>query len=243
MFWGFYLVFRLVDEFNVLAIAPQALQLKLAAAAIYGSEATVNAFTQAADRAGLTERGRALKEKEQERRTTAVMATQERVAEFQKKLDAIQRESYDALIKSEERLREAQKALERIRERAYEVPLPDGTKLKVYRDGDLVRDDNDNIVDASIIRAEDIPDSSPTRAERRKEQERVEERAQDHKEQSERYTKIEAAQERLRSGGLSDDDFAELEKSVEPVKRPSQKPEPGVSATPPRQDASMPAPM
>lgn len=233
-------------EFNILGAMPQELQVRLAALASYGAGIT-GMFTEMADKAGLTEKGRAQREKEYDRMEAvarAMMVSQERMAEFQRKLDAMHRESYEALIESEERLREARKELERIRERAYEVPLADGRKIKVYRDGDQVRDDDDNIVDESIIRAEDIPASYPTRAERRMGQEIVEKREEEHAERLDDHARIEAAQEALKEDGLTPEEFDEVKGDLEPVARRFEESRPSAdeALTRPHPIASMPGP-
>jgi hypothetical protein len=235
------------NEFNTSATPSQDMLRRLMAIALGGGEALHSLFSAMAENSGRTERGRAAREKEIERTATfmrTVMATQERVAEFQKKLDAMQRESYEALIKSEERVREARKELERIRERAYEVPLPDGSKLKVYRDGDQVRDDDDNLVDESIIRAEEIPDSCPTRAERRKGQEVVEKREEEHADRLDNHARIEAAQEALRKDGLTPEEFEEIKEDLEPVTRRFEDARPSADEefTRPHSISSMPGP-
>ncbi|RIK59433.1 MAG: hypothetical protein DCC64_15920, partial [Planctomycetota bacterium] len=59
------------------------------AMALSGTEALHSVFSAIADRAGNTERGRVAREKENERIASfmrTAMASQERVAEFQKKL-------------------------------------------------------------------------------------------------------------------------------------------------------------
>ena len=150
------------NEFNISATPSQQLLLRLKEIALSGNEVLHSQFSAMADAGGRTERGRAAREKERNVEAARTMqATQERIAAFQRKLDDIERASYEALMASEDRLREAQKKLDDIRNRAYEISMPDGTIAKVYRDGDKVRDDDGHEVSREIIRAEDLPESSP----------------------------------------------------------------------------------
>lgn len=152
-----------VNEFNVSATPSQQLLLRLKELALSGNEALHSQFSAMAESGGRTERGRAAREKERNvEAARAMQATQERIAAFQRKLNDIERASYEALMASEERLREAQKKLEDIRNRAYQIDMPDGTIAKVYRDGDKVRDDDGNEVPREIMKAEDMPERSPT---------------------------------------------------------------------------------
>lgn len=235
-----------INEFNASASPSQHMLQRLMAIALAGGEALHSVFTALADQSGRTERGRLAREREIEKSESfvrVVMATQERVAEFQRKLDAMHRESYEALIKSEERMREAQLELERIRERAFEVEI-DGRKVKVYRDGNEVRDDDDKLVDESIIQAQDIPDNCPTRAERRRGQEVMEKREEEHAERLDNHSRIEAAQEALRNDGLTPDEFEEIKDGLEPVARTFEDVRPSAEedVTRPHPIASMPGP-
>jgi hypothetical protein len=241
------LVLRPGNEFNAHAVMPEELQRRLLALALSGNESIMSAFTAMADRAGLTENGRAKREREIERYqalTRMVMATQERISEFQKELDRLERASYEALVESEEKLREARKELERIRERAYEIPMPDGTRLKVYRDGDVVRDEADNIVSAEIIKVEDLPDNCATRDERRKQETVVQEFERNNSEAYSDYARVQAAKEGAAGKNLTDQQVEELDASVEPVRRRLDEVRQAAdqSIRPPRQDVSTPGP-
>lgn len=158
-----------MNEFNAFGIVSPELQLRLMALALRDSAAIVSVFTAAADARGLTERGRQTLERRAEQ-IAAIMrialASQERLAEFQQRLDRLERASYESLLEADERRRVALRQLERLRERAYEVTLPDGRVVKVYRDGNMVRDESGALVSHDTIRAEEIPGSFPTWQER-----------------------------------------------------------------------------
>lgn len=149
------------NEFKSAAVPSAEVLRKLAALAAYGNNSVHSVFTAMADEAGLTEKGRAAKEKEAERAyslTRMMMASQERIAEFQRKLDRLEQAAYEDLRKTEEALREARQEEERVKDRAFKVRMPDGATARVYRDGDIVRDDDGNEVSPEIIRAEEIGD-------------------------------------------------------------------------------------
>lgn len=231
-------------EFNALAVVPQDLQVRLAALASYGAGIT-GIFTAIADKAGLTEKGRAEREKEYERMEAVarvMMASQERMAEFQKKLDRLERESYERMVEAEEDLRQARKELERIRENAFEVDMPDGRKnVKVYRDGDQVREEDGTLVSRDIIKAEDLPKECSTTDQVRKVGKRVESVEQNYTDAASDFARAGEAKEALHEGTMMID---ELEAIVEPADRRDEDarvPE-EQHVTPPRQSVSTPGP-
>jgi hypothetical protein len=155
-------------EFNALCNLTPAMMLRLEILAFSGTSPVSNAFTQEADRLGLTTVGRERKEREEQRKfAAAIEAIRQRAAEFLKQLDLLEQASMEALLQNELRLRTAREDLRSVRDRAYEVTMPDGTVAKVYRDGDKVRDDEGMVVDSSVVRADDLPESSPSWRQRR----------------------------------------------------------------------------
>lgn len=138
------------------------MMLRLEILAITGNSPVSNAFTQEADRLGLTPKGRERKERDEQRKFAATMdALRQRAAELHKQLDLMEQASMAALHENDERLRAARDDLQRIRDRAYEVTMPDGTVTKVYRDGATVRTDDGTEVDRSIVHPDELPASSP----------------------------------------------------------------------------------
>ena len=87
--------------------------------------------------------------------------TQERLEAINKRIDELERRSYEALMRTEEELRKAQEELQHIQDNAFVVTMRDGTEQRVYRDGNVVRTEDGNTVDESVIRPEDIPDGFP----------------------------------------------------------------------------------
>ena len=163
MYFGEFFVLGLLSdsEFKSAAVPSAAVLRKLAALAAYGNDSFHSVFTAMAERSGLTERGREAREKRREHYaalTRMMMASTARIAEFQRKLDRLEQAAYEDLRKTEEALREARQEEERVKERAFKVRMPDGTSARVYRDGDIVRDDDGNEVSREIIRAEEIGD-------------------------------------------------------------------------------------
>jgi hypothetical protein len=124
------------------------MMLRLEILAITGNSPVSNAFTQEADRLGLTLKGRERKERgEQLKFAAALLAIRQQALEFQSKLDLLEHATMEALRENEEHMREAREELRRIREGAYEITMPDGKVEKVYRDGDKVRTDSGAEVD------------------------------------------------------------------------------------------------
>jgi hypothetical protein len=241
-----------INEFNATAMPSQEMLRRLMAVALYGNETLHSVFSALADRAGNTERGRATREKEVERIASfmrTVMATQERIAEFQRKLDMLERASYEALIENEERLAAARDELDRIREQAMEVTMPDGTAAKVYRDGDKVRDDDGTEVSPEIIRPDDISPGRPDWQQRRAIGNEIDDLARQRRDIIEFRERLDQAREKSSGDQIVEEELSVLEKELgdmpEPVTRhlPSDSPASRQPAfTPPTPGASAPAP-
>jgi hypothetical protein len=156
------------NEFNALCNLSPAMMLRLEILAFQGPSPVSNAFTQEAERLGLTPLGRQRIEREDRRKFADRMeALRQRGEEFRKTLDLLEQASMEALHENEERLRATRQDLQRIRDRAYEITMPDGTVAKVYRDGDKVRTDDGAEVSRDVVKAEDISERSPSWAERK----------------------------------------------------------------------------
>jgi hypothetical protein len=154
------------NEFNALCNLSPAMMLRLEILAFQGPSPVSNAFTQEADRLGLTPTGRERIEREERRKFTERMeALRQQIAEFRKTLDLLEQATAEALRENDEQLRAAREELRRVRDRAYEITMPDGTVARVYRDGDKVRADDGAEVSPDIVRAEDIGNGHSTWAE------------------------------------------------------------------------------
>lgn len=208
------------SEFRNVATPSQEMLRKLLTMAIYGNESLYTVFAAMADRAGLTERGREARQRQEERYAALrqmTMASQERIAEFHRRLERLERETYEAMIEAEEKLREARKELDELRERAYEIVMPDGRKTKVYRDGDKVIEEDGTLVDPDIIGAEDVPENFPTGDQLRSMRSRVEIVEKDYKKKVSDFASVGEARERLGNGEIGAEELQELEESIEPI--------------------------
>lgn len=205
------------DEFKATAVPSQEMLRKLLTLALYGNDSFQSVFTAIADQAGMTARGREEREKRLEHYAMLrqmMMASQERIAEFQRRLDRLDHASYEALIENEENLRKAREELERVREHAYEITMPDGRVAKVYRDGDTVRTDDGRIVSPAVIRPEDIPPSLPDWAQRDAAGQRAEDLATEHESILAYRNRVGIAREASAEGGADKDALDDLEKQV-----------------------------
>jgi hypothetical protein len=245
------------NEFRDAATPSQEKLRRLLTLALYGNDSFHSVFTAMADQAGMTPRGREDRERRQEHYAMLrqmMMASQEQVAAFQRRLDRLERASYEALLETEEDLRKAEKARERTRERAFEIGTPDG-KRKVYRDGEIVRDDDGNVVSRETIRAEDIPANYPVWAERARDEQAVLRAQKRYYDVVEFREQLQSTQEGAAEGGLSADEVDALESKVEAgipydVQRrlsgsaasEGAKQETSREFTPPHQGASTPGP-
>lgn len=190
--------------------------LRLEILAFQGFSPVSNAFTEEADRLGLTPKGRERKEREERLKFAAAMlASRERVVEFQKQLDHLEQATMEALRENEEQLRNAREELRRIRERAYEITMPDGTVEKVYRDGDKVRTDAGVEVDRNIVRPEDLADKAPSWAERNHAGKRVDALAAENEAIKSYQSALRDARERSGKSELSLDELDAVESRVD----------------------------
>jgi hypothetical protein len=136
-----YLGVRPISEFNAVAHAPQELLARLLFHATSGNEFMLTPFKlpEATGNGPRAQAAREKKEQDQRAWMQMVLASQERVDKFLRKLDLLEQASYEVLLENEEKLRKAREELERVRERAYEITMPDGRVVKAYRDGKYTR--------------------------------------------------------------------------------------------------------
>lgn len=203
------------NEFNALCLLSPAQMLRLEILAFQGFSPVSNAFTQEADRLGLSPQGRERKEREERIKfATAMLASRQQVAEFQKYLDRLQEASARAVGETGEKARIASAELQRIRDAAFEAQFPDGTRRKVYRDGATVRDDAGGIVSSDVVRAADIPEGFSTWEQRKQGERSSREADREHIEAIEFHDRVVRTKERLRDGGLTADELQELQAGV-----------------------------
>lgn len=205
---------RPINEFNALGfVSPEAL-LRLQTLAVRDSTAIVSVFTAVADTRGLTERGRLALARRAEQIAAMMqmaMATPERLSQFQQRLDLLERASYEALLEADERRRIARRELEQLRERAYQITTPDGRSVRVYRDGDVVREESGAVVSPDTIRPEDIGDRFPTWQEMQASQQAAHDAERHYREVTEYRQHLESAQERMRAGNVTAQELDALE--------------------------------
>jgi hypothetical protein len=96
------------------------------------------------------------KEREDRAWVQMVMASQERIARFQDSMKRWDIASEKALDEIREDLRKAKKEWQRMKDEAREITFPDGTRRRVFRDGENVRDEQGTLVSSDIAKAEDV---------------------------------------------------------------------------------------
>lgn len=229
------------------------MQFRLMAHALSGNETIVSSFSAAADAAGLTETGRLALEKRREQfaalmRTT--MASQERLAALQQRMDGVEAASYEALLEADDNRRSARRELEQLRERAYQITKPDGRTVRVYRDGDVVRDESGAVISRDIIRAEDIPDSVPTWQRMQATQEADRDAERRYREIVEYRERLARHREETADGGVTTRRADEIEADIEAMPDSvrgrlgeTPRPERRAEITPPGQAVLTPGPM
>jgi hypothetical protein len=147
-----------VSEFNASAHPSPELLRRLMFAAYSGNEFIRTAFT-IPDGVGNGPKAQAAREKkEREDRMLAqmVMASQQRIERFRIEMKEVEDKRLELLARTEEDLRIAREKRQRLRDAAPEIDFPDGTRRKVFRDYDNVRDETGAPVDPGIIKAEQV---------------------------------------------------------------------------------------
>jgi hypothetical protein len=116
--------------------------------------------------------------------------------------------------------------------------------VRVYRDGDMVRDDDGNVVSPEIIKAEDMPEEASKWEERSNARDAVAVVKRECDESASSYARVGAVKEAVRHGKVSDEQIDELDASVEPVQRHLEEAREAADhkVTPPHQDVSAPGP-
>lgn len=207
---------RPTNEFNAFGVASQDMQLRLLSLAQSGNTAIHSVFSAAADAEGLTERGRQAIERRRERTIDALrLATQEQMAAMQQRLDRLERASYEALIEADDKRRNARRDLDQLRERAFAITMPDGSTVRVYRDGEDVRQESGELVGHEAVRAEDIPDHAPTWQERQAQARAFEEAERRHREIVEYRERLDRARSEIGSGSVTAERAQELDADIE----------------------------
>jgi hypothetical protein len=199
--------------FNATSGLTQSMQLRLQVLALSGDSPVSNAFTDEAERLGLTSKGREKKEREADRRFQDIMQVlRERAAEFRKELDLLEHATAEALHENEEQLRVAREDLKWVRDRAYEITMPDGTIAKVYRDGDRVRDDAGAFV--TEARADEIPASASSWAQRKASGDTVARLQNERRDLLEYQERVSRTKETLASGETTPEEFDALKADI-----------------------------
>jgi hypothetical protein len=142
---------RRVDIFNLNATPSPEEMLLLRNLAETGS--ILSTFTRAADRKAEEEEAEWA---DQIAMMMIQMATEEQVRQFHERLDDLEARRLRLLEGIDEELEQARAERQRLYDEAVAVVFPDGTVRKVFRDGDQVRDENGDLVDQEIARAEDV---------------------------------------------------------------------------------------
>lgn len=144
------------NEFNAVAVPSQEVMRKLLYLASTGSESVLNPFKtpDAANGAKARERDQAF-----ERLVQLALGSPERVAQFHVELDALEERRIALLLRTEEELTEARGKLKRLHDEAPEITIENGTRRKVFRDFDRVRDETGAFVGRDVIKPESVSDN------------------------------------------------------------------------------------
>jgi hypothetical protein len=211
------------NEFNAFGVVSQDMQLRLLALAGGDSVAVNSSFAAAADAAGLTEKGRAMRARNAEQflaQMRQAMASREQIDELNKKLDRLERASYEALLEADEERRTARRELEELRERAFRITTRDGRTVRVYRDGDIAREEDGTAISPDEFRGGDIPAWCPTLQELRT-------RLEADRNSERRYSEVLQYRERLAAtrdeagdGRATEERADEIEAEIEAMPEP-----------------------
>lgn len=188
------------NEFNVGASPSETMKRKLAYLAATGSESLTSGFKKLSGISGPVGNDA---EPSDDFAAMMMQVASEEMRRFEERLAELEEASLAALLENEEKLREAQEELERIRERALLITMPDGRKVRVYRDGDVVRDEDGNVIDFLV--PDDLPEGSPDYAELKDAYERINDLVEERQGIQEYRDRVADAESQDQLGALLDD--------------------------------------
>lgn len=149
---------KTINEFAFAASPSPELLRRLMYHAVTGNEFIITPFRlpEGAPNSPRAQAARERKEQDRQAWMQAVMASQERIERFRTELKEFENKRLELLVRTKEELRVAKEKLQRHHDAAPEIEFPDGTRRKVFRDHDSVRDESGTPVDPAIIRAEAV---------------------------------------------------------------------------------------
>ena len=149
------------------------------------------------------------------------MATDQQVDELRTRLQRLDEASTAALLESEEEMRKARADLQRVRDHAFLLTQPDGSQVRVYRDGNAVRDESGAVI--ASMKASDLPASVPALSAFNTATDRYAAASVKYTALAEYHARIGKAENRLDEGNVSEEEYARLSKSLGDVPPAVQK--------------------
>lgn len=213
------------NEFNIAALFTEKGSRHLLNLALSGNDSVITPFAM---RDGLSAQARAeaQRRRDEDFQTFArvVMASQERIERFHVELAELEDRRLALLARTEAELREAQDRLQQLRDAAPEVEFPDGTRRKVFRDGNDVRDETGALVSPEIIKAEAVS-NDPNNWRENLQFGSVVRQAKDRIDRLDRAgDKIKTADQQAKDGKMSDKDMDEFKADLEKALTAEEKP-------------------
>lgn len=130
-----------------------------------------------------------------------------------RRIDMLDRASFEALVETEKKLVQAREDLDRLRDNAYQ--LPDGTKVYRTEDGAAVYDDDGNRLGNDVIDPAAIPDNKPTWEDRQRRGERVDQFQRERRDIQDYRDRLDRARDKLGDDDLSSDDIEGVEQGID----------------------------
>lgn len=141
------------DEFNLNASSAEVRRRQLYHA-VTGNESVFTAFAAANTQKLEVERRR--KDENLQSLARMVLASREQIASFRSDLVKFDEQRIELLAKTEQELLEIRGKLKRIRDSAPEMTMPDGSRRKIFRDGDQVRDESGGVISTELVDARTV---------------------------------------------------------------------------------------
>lgn len=152
-----FLTVQPTNEFNIAALFTESGRRHLLNLALSGNDSVMTPFVPPDGlRAGARAEAQRRRDDNFQMMARMALASQERIERFHVELAELEDRRLALLARTEAELREAQDRLRQLRDAAPEIELPDGTRRKVFRDGNDVRDEAGTLVRPEIINAEAV---------------------------------------------------------------------------------------
>lgn len=152
-----FLTVQPTNEFNIAALFSESGRRHLLNLALSGNDSVMTPFVPPDGlRAGARAEAQRQRDEDFQMLAKMALATPERIQQFRVEMGELEEIRVRLIERLDQRLRESREKLKRLHDEAPEITRPDGTRHKVFRDFDQVRDETGALVSPEVIKAEAV---------------------------------------------------------------------------------------